>query len=260
MSKNTVSTPNNKAEEIKKAINAKEKEITAITEEKKVVANDAEKIVLAEKKELRARSELEALQAAHRAATYTPPAPTDQQELLAGLKKYQDIWDDRIKVIKDKISDVDKEAAQLEISMEQATQNADAESVIKLSNRRNELTSQRKHLTDMLRRAEEIPLYPDGAIKSEWDNICNKLRPEWDNKIMELKALAKAYKSAADSLIQMNETIKTVRNDLERKQGGAHFSKFFTVGESGEDMIVEKSYIPRITGIFDSLFSPHDTL
>ncbi|MBR3422821.1 MAG: hypothetical protein IKG98_12300 [Ruminococcus sp.] len=253
-------TNNNKAADIERAIKAKEKEIVAIMTEKEAAANDAVKLVAAEKKERRAKSELEALQTVYKAATYTPPAPTDQQELLAGLIKYQEIWDDRVKLIKVKISEIDAEAAEIEKALEQAAETADAERTIELSNRRNEIKATREHLIDMLQRAEALPLYPDGAIQSEWDEICNKLRPEWDNKVMELKVLAKAYKSAADALIQMNDTIKTVRDTLEKKQGGAYFAKFFTVGESGEDMIVEKPYISRIISIFNSVFSSHDTI
>lgn len=258
MTKNEIA--NSKAADIEKAIKAKEKEIAAITAEKEAAADDAVKLVEAEKKERRAKSELEALQTVYKAATYTPPAPTDQQELLAGLNKYQEIWDDRVKLIRVKISEIDAESTEIEKAFEQATEAADTKSVIELSNRRNENKATREHLLDMLQKAEALPVYPDGAIQSEWDEICSKLRPEWDNKVMELKVLAKAYKTTAESLIQMNETIKAVRSDLERKQGGEYFSKFFTIGESGADMIVEKPYISRITSIFNSVISSHDTV
>ncbi len=253
-------TTNNKVADIERAIKAKEKEIAEIMNEKEAAADDAVKLVEAEKKERRAKSELEALQTVYNAATYTPPAPTDQQELLAGLNKYQEIWDDRVKLIRVKISEVDAETAEVEKALDKATEEADTNRTIELSNRRNENKATKEHLLDMLQRAEALPVFPDGAIQSEWDEICNKLRPEWDNKVMELKVLAKAYKTAAEALIQMNDTIKAVRSDLERKQGGEYFSKFFTVGENGADMIVEKPYISRITSIFNSVISSHDTV
>ena len=78
-----------KVEDVMKAIKEKSAEIAAITKEKEAASDNAVKLVAIEKRERRAKSELEALQTAYKAVTYTPPEPTDQQELLQGLEKYQ---------------------------------------------------------------------------------------------------------------------------------------------------------------------------
>ena len=92
-----------------------------------------------------------------------------------------------------------------------------------------------------------------------WEEICEKVRPEWDNKIMNLKIITAAYKEAANALLQMEFTIKSVRNFLEKKQGGERLNSSFTFYENGDDMTIEGTYNTRIKGICNPLTS-HDTI
>lgn len=252
-------TVNTKAAEIKKAIEAKQEEIAAIEKEKEAAADNVAELVAVEKKERRAKSELEALKTAYTAATYTPPAPTDLQELLAGLDKYKKAWNDRTNSIKAKIAELNAEAVEIERGLDKAAEEADTAKTLELANRREENKVARKHLSEMLERAEAVPLYPDGAIQSEWEEICKKLRPEWNNRIIAVKVLAAAYKSAAESLIQMNGTMLSVRNALEKAQDGEFLYSDYTFGETGEDMTIEHPYNARIKSIFNNLTS-HGTL
>lgn len=251
---------NSKVAEVEKAIKAKEAELASIIEEKRTVTDNAIELVAVEKRERRAKSELEALQTAYKAVTYTPPEPTDQQELLQGLEKYQKQWNNRVNTIKSKIAEVDAEAIEIEKALEQATMAADTERAIDLSNRRNENKATRVHLSDMLERAEQIPVYSREDIKHEWEKICNEIRPEWDNKIMVLKKLTEAYKSAVTSLSQLNSTLKSVRKVLESKQGGEWLESSFTNGETGSDMVIDNSYRSQVWGVFSTITSNHNTL
>ena len=137
---------------------------------------------------------------------------------------------------------------------------ADTERAVDLSNRRNENKATRVHLSDMLERAEQIPVYSREDIKHEWEKICNEIRPEWDNKIMVLKKLTEAYKSAVTSLSQLNSTLKSVRKVLESKQGGEWLESSFTDGETGSDMVIDNSYRSQVWGVFSTITSNHNTL
>lgn len=249
-----------KVEDVMKAIKEKSAEIAAITKEKEAVADNAVKLVAIEKKERRAKSELEALETAYKAATYTPPEPTDLQELLQGLEKYQKKWNDRVNTIKSKIAEVDAEAIEIEKALDQATEAADTKRAVELSNQRNENRETRVHLSEMLERAEQIPVYSREDIKHEWEKICNIIRPEWDNKLMVLKTLTEAYKSAVTSLSQLNDTLKSVRKVLESKQNGEWLASSFTDGETGNDMVIDNSYRSQVWGVFSTITSSHNTL
>lgn len=237
------------------AIRDKEAEIAAIADELKEAAGDAAKTVAAEKRQRRATAELEALKTAQKAASYVPPEPTDRQEILEGLNKYTESHAARIGKIKESIADADKEAAEIETQLEKAAEDADAAATVKLSNRREELKETKRHLSEMLTRAQGLPVYPDGALLEEWQGICDRLKPEWDNRVMEVRTLATAYRAAADALIQMADTIKGARDDIERRGSGIYCPSYFTPGGNSDPLTVEKAYMTRLHGIYSDVMS-----
>ncbi|MCR4745528.1 MAG: hypothetical protein K5894_09925 [Lachnospiraceae bacterium] len=239
--------------EFKEAIKEKEAEISAIDKELKEAADDPGKIVLAEKKKRRALAELETLQAAQRIAEYRPAEPTDRQELLKVLDKYTDSHKARIDKINDDIAKLDRENAEIEMSLKEAAEKVDTETTIQLSNRRDEIKDIKKYLLQMLETAKSLPLYPDDALSDEWAEICKRLKPEWDNKIMALKTIASAYRAAASSLIEMNNTLLSVRKTIEAQQDGLCFPSYFSVGETADEMTIDKVYMAQISNIFTNV-------
>lgn len=241
------------AEELKKAIAAKQAEIESIAEEIKAAAGDAAQTVAAEKKARRARAELAALETAHRAATYTPPEPTDRAELLQGLDKYEAEHKARIDKIKAEIAAADKEAAQIETGLQDAAEKADAKKTISLSGRKEELQAEKRHLLEMLERAEALPIYPAGAIREEWAAVCKRLLPEYENRLAEIKTLAGAYKAAADSVLQMQAAIMDARAEMSRRAGGEQLPTIFTKDKTAEALTVDKTYLARLNNMFSPL-------
>ena len=157
--------------ELQKAINAKKEELGKIREEKKTYKDDVTSLVAYEKKEQRAAGELEALKKAFEAANYKPEPPTDKAELMQGLDKYKREWKSRIEKIKADIENNESEKKELENLLNKSAAEADSEKTIKLSNRLEEVKAATSHLAEMLARAEAIPIYPQGAIREEWDKI-----------------------------------------------------------------------------------------
>ena len=241
------------AEQLQAAITAKQAEIETIGQEVKAAAGDVAAVVAAEKKDRRARAELEALQTAYKAATYQPPEPTDTEELLKGLLPYQEKYNQRLDTIRESIAEADRNAAEIEKGLQDAAEQADAKKTILLSGQKEENKAARKHLEEMLTRAMALPVYPEGAIEKEWAAVCGDLLPEWENKLLEVRTLAEAYKTAAESLLQMNETIKAARAEFMRRAGNEACSRFFTAGKDAEGMTIDKTYLARISNIFNPI-------
>lgn len=241
------------AAQLQEAIEAKKDELKAAAAEIKAAAGDAYKTVAAEKKERRARAELDALETAYRAATYTPPEPTDRAELLQGLVKYEADYNARLEKIRASIAETDEKAAQIEREMQQAAMDADANATLELANQREENTAARAHLLEMLERAQALPVYPEGAISDEWEKVCAGLLPQWENLILEVKTLATAYKTAATALLTMKDTVESTRAEMNRRAGGAVCRTIFTTGRDAEGMSVEKNYHALIHSIFSPI-------
>ena len=242
---------NTGADELQKAITAKQAEIEAIAGEIKAAAGDAAATVAAEKKDRRARAELAALETAHRAATYTPPEPTDRQELLQGLEKYEAEHKARIDKIKAEIAAADKEAAEVGQGLQEAAEAADTKKTISLSGRKEEIEATKGHLLEMLQRAESLPVYPAGAIDEEWAALCARLLPEYENRLAEVKTLAEAYKAAADSLLQMQDAIMDARAEMSKRgKDGAQLPTIFTKDRTAEGLTIEPTYKARISYMF----------
>lgn len=240
------------AAEIEKAITAKEAELSALATERKAAeaAGDAQKTVEAEKKERRAAAQLDALKTAHRAATYTPPEPTDREELLKPLQKYQQAYNERLQTIRDSIAEADRMAAEIEKGLQEAAEKADTDQTLLLSAQRETTAAEKKQLAEMQERAKAIPVYPAGAIADEWAAICEKAKPEWDNRIMEIQTLAAAYTAAADALFQMHGALLDARKEYEGRQGGAPLATFFTLGGEPDGMTINKTYLARLKSIY----------
>ena len=236
--------------QLEKAIKDKQDELNGIRQEIKAAGDDVSLKVAAEKKERRACSELASLSAALSAANYTPSAPTDQEELLEGLQKYQKEYFDRINKIKADIAAADQKADQIERDWQQAVMDADSTASIELAGQREDAAAERRYLQQMLEQAEALPVYPEGAISQEWYSICDKLLPEWQNKVTALKELTGAYIRAANDMLAMKDTIKGVRSTLERMRGGQQFEPFFTEDQDEQGLIIPDRCIRQVVSVF----------
>ena len=239
-----------------KALTEKQAALDAIPEELEAASGDVVKTVAIEKKARRLKADISALETAYRAATYRPPEPTDKEELLQGLKKYEEAHQARIDSIKADIAKLKEVADQIERDLNQAAMDADATATIELSGKREENSAALDHLNDMLARAEAIPVYPEGSLSDEWGAICKELMPEWENRLLELKTLAQAYKAAASSLIDMSQLIKDIRADLNRKAGMPVCGTVFTQGRSSDGLAINNTYYNAILSIFFPLSGP----
>lgn len=232
------------------AIEAKEAEIETVNKKLEKADADPVQVVAWQKKKRILDAELEALKAAQKAANYVPAEPSDREELLEGLKKYKEEHGARIAKIQEDIQDIEREAAQIEKDLQIAAKEGNTDKTIALSDRREDLKKKRQYVREMLSRAEELPIYPDGVLKEEWLKICNRVKPEWDNKIKELRTLASVYKDAAESFLKLFRTISEARNEVEGLQPGLFLPTFFTAESTEADLIIEKTYFSQISNVF----------
>ena len=238
---------------LEKAIKEKQAELEKIREEKKACKDDVTSLVAYEKKDQRVAGELKALEKAFEAASYKPEPPTDKAELMQGLEKYKQEWKDRINKINAEIDDNENEQKELEALLGKAAVEAETGKTIELSNRLDEVKIAKGHLLEMLARAESIPVYPQGAIREEWDKICQALLPEWENRLSEVATFADAYIESTNALLTMRDTIQDVRKELEQIEG-TQFSPFFTVGRNADDLMIDKPYAAKLQNMFISTF------
>lgn len=223
----------------------------ALSEAKQAVksaAGDPERLVLAEKVARRISAELQALAQAKAAARYKPPEPTDRDELLQGLQKYYAAHDDRLSKARQAIASADREKAELEAGLQQAAKDCDTEATINLSVRKSDNEAKRKALEDMLKRAESLPIFPEGALMEEWASICEQLMPDWRAAVLRVETLAQEYEAACHSLLQMCDTIVAVREGLSSAATSANatpptFAPVFTIGLDCEKLIVQKGQL-----------------
>ena len=232
------------------AITAKREELQRITEEKKAAAGDAMQLVAVKKREQRAKAELAALEEAHKAATYTPEPPTDKAELMAGLEKYRAEWQGRVDKINADIAEADAEADRIEKEMQEATAAADTKTMVEFANRLEEIKAAKVHMMEMQNRAKAMPIYPAGAAAEEWQEICQRLMPEWKNRIAEMRVFAAAYTAAADAFLEMERLIQDVRRELQSIEGG-YYDSVFTKGESSKGMTIDEKYARVIANVVD---------
>ena len=251
-------TDKKKIAELDKAIKDTRAELAAVQQEKKTAVNDAERLVLAEKKERRIAGTLAALEQAKTAATYTPPEPTDRAELLAGFQKYRDAKAEKVAKVAAEIQAAERERAQISRDLQQAAEDCDTGKTVELSERRAELESKLEHLAEMRERVAALPVYPDGAIMAEWEAMCERTLPDWRRRVLQVETLAAEYKAACRELLEMHNTLKAVRGDIERlASADGHyppaFSPVFTAGLDTKRLTVQKGDYIQLTGIASPL-------
>lgn len=246
-----------KITELDKAIKDTRAELTAVQQEKAVAANDAGRLVLAEKKERRIAGTLTALEQAKAAATYTPPEPTDRAELMAGFQKYREAKAEKVAKVAAEIRTAERERAQISRDLQQAAKDCDTKKTVELSEKRAELESKLEHLAEMRERVTALPVYPDDAIMHEWAAICEKTLPDWRRRVLQVETLAAEYTAACRELLEMYETLKTVRSDIEhlaRAEGDApYFPPVFTAGLDTKRLTIQKGDYIQLAGIASPL-------
>ncbi len=243
-----------KISELEKAIEDTRKALTNTQQEKKAAANDPERLVLAEKQERRINEQLKALEKTKTATTYTPPEPTDRAELMTGFQKYRDAKEEKLKAVNTSILTTEREHREITAGLKQAAEDCAIEKTLELSERKTELDSKLKHLYSMRERVKALPTFPPEAFEREWADICEKTLSDWRGRVLRVEMLATEYKNACASLLQMHDTLKAVRNEIERlssTEGNTplRLSPFFTIGIDGKKLTVQKNDYIRLSGL-----------
>ena len=237
------------------AITAKKEEISLLKAELKTVESDAVKTVNTERKLQSAISELEALETALEAASYTQPTPTEQETLLQGLEKYKTEWQERINKIRADIEKSDETIAQIEKELNQAALDADATATLELSHKKEFEKDLQVHLVEMLARAEALPLYPENAISEEWAEICKGILPKWEGLIEQIRIFAEAYTKAVNALVELSMTLKATRTQLENEAGYNACQSLLTIDRTAEGLTIEAAARAKINNIFSPIDS-----
>ncbi len=244
-----------KITELDRAISDTRAELAAIRQEKKEAAGNPERLVLAEKQERRIAGTLAALERAKAAATYKPPEPTDCAELLAGLQDYMDDKAEKEAKAATAIEAAKREAREIELALQQAAEDCDAEKTVELAEKREELQSKLKYLSEMQQRVKALPTFPDGAFAETWAAICEKAMPDWKKQVLQVETLAAEYKAACAGLLAMHDTLKSVQREIERmaEAEGLYppvFAPVFTAElPDAKRLTVEKGDYIRIAGL-----------
>lgn len=243
-----------KLAEIEKAINDTQTELAAIQQEKKAAVSNPERLVLAEKQERRTLERLEALKRTKTAATFMPPEPTDKEELLRDFKRYATEHAAKVQKVKNSIQAAEAERLAAIRGLQQAAEDCDTEKTVELSEKKAELESRLSHLREMLGRVSDLPAYPEGAANETWAEICKKKLPDWERTVLRVEMLAAEYKTACRDLLELHNTLKSVRDEIERmeKSDGYYYSSFptvFTAGLNADCLMISKADCAWLTGI-----------
>ncbi len=247
-------TGKDKIAELEKAISEKRAELAAVQQEKKSAADSPKRLVLAEKKERRIAGQIKALESARAAATYTPPEPTDREELLQGFKRYAEEHAAKVRKVQDGIKAAEADRAAAVQGLQQAAEECDTEKTVELSEKKAETESRLAHLREMLGRVSALPIYPEGAALEEWAAICEKALPDWDKAVLRVETLAAEYKAACRDLMAIHDTLKSVRDEIGRMEAERGytpplFPPVFTAGLDSSKLTVSKGDYIRLAGI-----------
>ena len=242
-------------ENIRQAIIKAQAEVDSLQQEKAAAfdADDPEGLANIDKHLERANSTLAALEKAMEAAAYTPPAMTDKEELLQGLKKYAQEKDTKTAKVKNAIKAARREQARIEAALQQAAIDCDTEKTITLSGDKAENEKKLKYLSEMLERTEALPTYKPGDFEREWNAITEKMLPVWNQQVSQLEAAAAIYEDAATALIQMYSTLRDVQNDMRRtatKNGiNVYFPPVFTADMDTNRLTVNRAKVNQIAAM-----------
>ena len=247
-------TEKSKIAELEKAISEKRAELAAVQQEKKAAADSPERLVLAEKQERRIAVQINALERAKAAAEYKPPEPTDFAELLLGLQDYMDEKAEKEAKAAAAIEAANREEREIERALQQAADDCDAKKTVELAEKRTELQSRLKYLTEMQQRVKALPVFPEGAFEKTWTAICEKALPDWERQVLQVETLAAEYKAACAVLLAMHDTLKSAREEIGRmaEAEGYYpptFAPVFTIGLDDRRLAVEKSDYIRLVGL-----------
>lgn len=247
-------TEKSKIAELETAISEKRAELATVQQEKREAADSPERLVMAEKKERRIAGQIKALEGAKAAATYTPPEPTDREELLQGFKRYATEHAAKVRKVEDSIKAAEADRAAAVRGLQQAAEDCDTEKTVELSEKKADAESRLVHLRDMLGRVKALPVYPEGAALEAWAAICEKALPDWDKTVLRVETLAAEYKAACRDLMTIHDTLKSVRDEIgrmEAEQGYEPplFHPVFTAGLDSSRLTVSKGDYIRLAGI-----------
>lgn len=146
-----------KLAEFDKAIGEKRAELKQARQEKQAAAQDPERLVLAEKAERRISGQLQGLEAARAAAAYTPPAPSDAEELLRGLQKYRDAHAAKVEQVRASIAEAEAERREIDVALHRAAVECDAAQTVDLTDQRRDNAAKLDALREMEARQNRRP-------------------------------------------------------------------------------------------------------
>lgn len=240
-------------EQVNKAIQEKEAELNALKQEKRKAAENPERLIYLRRKERRINETLEGLKRAKAAAEYTPPEPTDKDLLLSGLKEYERAKAEKVAKAAADVQAAKSELNALESALNKAAAACDTEKIIELSEKKEGAESKVKYLIDAQKRVDALPVYPDGAIYAEWQEVCADLLPDWKERVAAVETMAQAYKEACSSLLTMYDTIQAAKTEFERtaaKEGTfCNFPPAFSMYLNPASMTIDKVYHARFANM-----------
>lgn len=71
------------------------------------------------------------------------------------------------------------------------------------------------YLQESLARLKQGAVIPKGAVKHEWEQICEEYLPEWVARMATIRALAEAYEDEVDELIRLRDKLLNARNVIQ---------------------------------------------
>lgn len=233
----------NNVDEIRNRVIQHEQNIEELVKSRVGVSDPAE-LVAIDKKIAEQRRILSALNKTLELATYKPAPLSDEDEMLKCLNKYFEKKQEKEKDIRQLYEKNRSNILKTEQELKNAMQGGELDRVVELTNELDDLKSQTGYIEKMKREIELSRTFPYGAIKKEWDDICNRNMDDWISIIRRIEILANEYKNACNELLSMKDTLTSVRNKLRKvaNENGEVFNPdpIFTVGLNPELLTISK--------------------
>ncbi|MCD8224756.1 MAG: hypothetical protein LUC99_07940 [Clostridiales bacterium] len=241
---------NTKITKLKKAIADAQAEVMQIRQQQEAAKHKSSRealddLLTLEKRERVLNTQIKNLKEALAAATYTPPEPTDREELLRGYQRYFDAKTEKIEKVNASVKDAERERREIMDGLRKAAKDCDAEKTIELSAKKEENEKRLNYIYQMAKDVAALPVFPDGAIASEWEAVCDRIRPDWEKAALRVETLAAQYSAACSDLKAMERTIKSARDEVERMAQTANYSlrlpANLTKGMNADRLMVKKT-------------------
>lgn len=233
-------------EKIQEAIEAKVADLHKVEERKAAAQAGGDATTLAEMtmQETALRGQIRALEGMR--AVVDAPAPKVPRSggLLLCLEKYKSQKREKLNKIGRAIGKNEQEIARYMGALRKATQEADTSKAMEYAEKLQKSETERGYLQEMMSSAQKMPVYPDGALDEEWDNLCRQQMPEWEFAVRRVELLASEYKAACADLRAMAAALTTAREAMmaeAKQEGGAFYPiQTFTCGLAPEKMVLER--------------------